>query len=196
MHPIALIAGLVLYSVLHSLLAAPGVRRGLNKLIPPAAFRLFYNLMAVVLFVALWLGTDADYPILWDLHGLPAALLRASQVGAALLFLVALRPVDLLHFLGLRQLRGHMQERHGPVTRGAYAVCRHPLYLSVCIFFSAWPRMDLRWLIFAIWLWGYSFVGSIFEERRLETQFGQAYRDYRRRCPRLLPFRLSRARKA
>jgi protein-S-isoprenylcysteine O-methyltransferase Ste14 len=191
-HLLAVIVGLILYSVLHSLLAAPRIQQRLHGLVRPAAFRLFYNVLATLLLFVLWIATGTDYPLLWDLHGWPAILLRILQAAALLLFLAALWPIDLLHFLGLRQLRGHIQEYGGLVTSGVYALCRHPLYLSICVFFSASPRMDLRWLVIVIWMWAYSFIGSIFEERRLAAQFGAAYLDYRRKCPRLLPFRLSR----
>ena len=194
-HWIALIGGLLLYSCVHSLLVAPRLRQALERFVPPRTYRLFYNLVATLLLGALWITTEARYPVLWDLHGLPALLLRIVQAGALLLFLVALAPIDLLYFLGWRQLQGHAEERQGLVTRGAYALCRHPLYFAACVFFSAWPRMDLRWFILAIWLWLYCSVGSLFEERRLEAQFGQAYRDYRRECPRLLPVRLRKRRK-
>jgi protein-S-isoprenylcysteine O-methyltransferase Ste14 len=33
----------------------------------------------------------------------------------------------------------------------------------------------------------YLYVGSLFEERRLLAEFGQAYEDYQRRVPRLMP---------
>lgn len=187
---LALIIGLLLYAVLHSLLVAPGIRHRLEKLVPSRAYRLLYNVVATVLLALLWLATDTAFPVLWNLHGIPALLLRLLQGAAAVLFLLALRSIDLWHFLGLRQLLGAPPEEARLVTHGAYTLCRHPTYLSVCVFFSAWPRMDLRWLVVAIWLWLYCLVGSIFEERRLEAQFGQAYRSYRAAHPRLLPFRL------
>jgi protein-S-isoprenylcysteine O-methyltransferase Ste14 len=33
----------------------------------------------------------------------------------------------------------------------------------------------------------YFWIGSIFEERKLVREFGDAYRDYQHRVPRLLP---------
>jgi protein-S-isoprenylcysteine O-methyltransferase Ste14 len=167
-----------------------------EKLVPPTAYRLTYNIVATGLLGFLWVASDGPYPVLWDLQGLPALSLRVIQACALLLFLVALRPIDLRHFVGWRQLHGDTRERHGLVTHGAYALCRHPIYLSVCVFFSAWPHMDLRTGIIAIWLWAYAAIGSLLEERRLELQFGQTYRHYRETCPRLLPLHWKRRRKA
>ena len=41
----------------------------------------------------------------------------------------------------------------------------------------------------------YLFVGSKLEERKLEQQFGEAYRSYQRNVPMLFPFRWKRRRK-
>ena len=68
-----------------------------------------------------------------------------------------------------------------------YRLCRHPLYFATCVLFSAWPTMDLRWLIVVIWLWLYAAVGSVFEERKLVAAFGDDYKRYQASRPRLLP---------
>jgi len=75
-----------------------------------------------------------------------------------------------------------------PQTGGTYALCRHPLYLFTSAFFSAWPTMDLRWLVVAAWLWAYSYAGSFLEERKLVRTFGDAYVRYQATHWRLLPF--------
>jgi protein-S-isoprenylcysteine O-methyltransferase Ste14 len=43
-------------------------------------------------------------------------------------------------------------------------------------------------LIFAGASTFYFWLGSIYEERKLLAFFGQAYRDYHKRVPRLIPF--------
>ena len=47
--------------------------------------------------------------------------------------------------------------------------------------------MSLNWLAFAVSCNVYFFIGSIFEERKLVREFGDAYRAYQQRVPRLLP---------
>jgi protein-S-isoprenylcysteine O-methyltransferase Ste14 len=36
-------------------------------------------------------------------------------------------------------------------------------------------------------LTAYLYLGSLFEERRLRVEFGEAYADYQRRVPRMIP---------
>jgi len=190
-HLIVLIAGLILYSCVHSLLLAPRVRRLLEKLVPHMAYRLFYNVVATVLLGALWNATDARYPVLWDLQGLPALLLRIVQAGAVLLFLVALRPIDLLHFLGWRQLQGHAEERHGLVTHGAYALCRHPLYFALSCGTFGLAFLANNWIALGaalLQLIPALCVGWM-EDRELVGRTGRAHEEYIQTTGALLPKR-------
>jgi protein-S-isoprenylcysteine O-methyltransferase Ste14 len=45
----------------------------------------------------------------------------------------------------------------------------------------------ITYLLFTL----YFYLGSIFEERRLLAEFGDAYQDYQRRVPRFIPTRFS-----
>ena len=100
-------------------------------------------------------------------------------------FVLTVRCFKLGEFLGLRAPGATGDGRFR--VDGVYGLCRHPLYFFTSLFFSAWPTMDLRALVFAVWLWAYSFVGSIFEERKLVAELGEVYVAYRRRTPRILP---------
>jgi len=190
-----LATGLVLFAVLHSLLAAPAVRTRLARLLGAHRYRLAYNLFAIGSLALPFVLTRGPFPTVWEATGGLAVMLRLLQGAAVVLFLVALRPVDLGHFTGLRQLRGHQQERGGLQSGGAYALCRHPLYLAVCVFVTAAPRMDARGLVVALWLWAYAYLGAWVEERKLHAQFAGAYRRYCATTPRLVP-RLPRRRRA
>jgi protein-S-isoprenylcysteine O-methyltransferase Ste14 len=80
---------------------------------------------------------------------------------------------------------------------GPYALVRHPQFLSaigitffgVRLFnpgaYSFWSygSLDLNWGLFTLALW----VLSLLEDRELATHFGEQYREYAARVPRLLP---------
>jgi methanethiol S-methyltransferase len=187
---LGLAAGLIAFAVLHSVLAAPGVRRRGEALFGSAArYRLLYNVAAILILAAVLLATRGAYPLVWQARGAWRVGLLAVQGVAIAGFLLTARSIQMGPFLGLQACSapGGMGVGSDLRVHGPYGLCRHPLYFFTNLFFSAWPTMDLRWFTVAIWLWAYAYVGSIFEERKLVAEFGDAYRAYQARMPRLLP---------
>ncbi|MGH2606675.1 MAG: methyltransferase family protein, partial [Anaerolineales bacterium] len=89
----------------------------------------------------------------------------------------------------LRQLMG--EENSAPprlVRHGLYRWVRHPLYTCALVFLWLTPVMTMSLLALYLGLSAYLVVGSVFEERRLVAEFGEAYREYQRQVPRLVPF--------
>lgn len=176
----------MIFAVVHSGLATERVRARFERGIGARTYRLLYNVLAIGLLAAAFWISRGEHRVVWEVHGAARYALRLVQALAAAGMLASALSFDLGYFAGLRQLRG-ATERGGLRTGGVYALCRHPLYFFTAVAFSAWPRMDLRLLVLAVWLWAYAYVGSIFEERRLERVFGAEYRRYQRTHHRLLP---------
>lgn len=80
---------------------------------------------------------------------------------------------------------------HELVRTGPYSVVRHPIYagllcmlLSTAVAITPW-----LWTAIAVALFIIGTEIRVFtEERLLESRFGQAFRDYRRRVPAYVPF--------
>ena len=75
-------------------------------------------------------------------------------------------------------------------TSGPYAITRHPIYTGVLATFAG---AALVWnsgltLLLAAFFAVPLYFHTVVEEAILEQHFGVAYRDYRRRVPRLVPF--------
>ena len=180
-------AGLIAFSILHSFLASDRARTWAERALGLRGrpYRLIYNLFAVGLLVSAWISTRGEYPFAWRVTGWARLALLAVQALALVGFVLTVREFDAPEFLGLRGGPGRSVGA-GLQTRGMYALCRHPLYLTTAAFFSARPTMDLRWLVLAAWLWIYAYIGSIFEERRLLREYGDSYRRYQATHARLL----------
>ncbi len=180
------------YFVLHSLLASLTVKRWVVRRRPQwmPAYRLFFNLMAILLVLPPLAMTFAfrGQP-LWQWSG-PWRWASAGLVLAAILGVVwSLRHYDGEEFLGLRQWRGRVrsvedQERMhiSPLHR----FVRHPWYFLGLVL--VWSQdMDPAFLTSAIAISLYFVMGSRLEERKLMIYHGAAYREYRARVPGLIP---------
>lgn len=77
------------------------------------------------------------------------------------------------------------------IVPGPYRYVRHPLYLAVfLLFLGTWLVLDHSQLIFSAFLlllW-FNFVVAPYEEKELVAIFGQQYREYAKRTPKIIPF--------
>ncbi|MGD1945907.1 MAG: methyltransferase family protein, partial [Croceivirga sp.] len=69
-----------------------------------------------------------------------------------------------------------------------YKYVRHPLYFGMLLGMWATPNMTVTHLLFALAVSIYVGIGTLFEERDLEREFGGTYKEYQRGKPMLIPF--------
>jgi protein-S-isoprenylcysteine O-methyltransferase Ste14 len=180
------------YGALHSLLASNVVKQAFQDALGQTSdrfYRLFFNIVGGLTFLPV-LAVAALDPgqTLYQLTRPWVLLTSAGQALAVILLLLGLLQTDSLHFLGLRQLlHPGAQEPGELVINGLYCHVRHPLYSTGLLLIWLTPVMTTSVLALNLGLTLYIIVGSIFEERRLVGEFGQAYIDYQRRVPRLIP---------
>ncbi len=96
----------------------------------------------------------------------------------------------------LRYFRSFLNEPmaiHGTrkplVTNGAYKYVRHPLYIVTFVFiWSAFVLLPwLSSLICVVIVTTYTVLAIPLEEKKLEMEYGDAYTQYKKRVPRLIP---------
>ncbi len=186
------------YCVLHSLLASCTAKAWARRLFGPRTdcwYRLAFNFVAVVTL----LPVLVLIPLLPDRHWytFPAPWWQVALFLQAITLLSLVYGVwitDAWHFLGLRQLsetspQGCSRKQPPLAVFGLYRWVRHPLYALSLVLIWLTPYMTYNlaalWAVFSIYL----VVGPFFEERRLVGEFGEAYEQYRRQVPRLIPWR-------
>jgi protein-S-isoprenylcysteine O-methyltransferase Ste14 len=189
---LTLIIFLVTWAVTHSVLASLTVKNWTRRVFGLSAqrwYRLGYNIIAVVTLLPLstMLGLLPDQtlyvvPAPWRWGMAAGQLLALVGVGTTLLH------INLWHFLGLAQLFSDRPHESGSlVVRGFYCWIRHPLYFFSLAFLWLTPAMTANLLTTYVLFSFYFYVGSIYEERRLVAEFGQAYQAHQQRVPRLIP---------
>lgn len=180
------------YFLLHSILASLAVKRRVAKRWPQwmPAYRLFFNLMALLLlFPPLYFTYQFDGPWLWRWSGMVAWIANGLALVAVALFYWTLKYYDTAEFIGLRQWRNgtrSVRDQEKFHLSPLHRFVRHPWYALGLVII--WSRdMNAAFLLIAIIITLYFWLGSRLEERKLLEYHGALYRDYRQRVPGLLP---------
>ncbi len=66
---------------------------------------------------------------------------------------------------------------------------RHPLYFCVIVLLWTTPVLTADRLLLNVLWTAWIMLGTVLEERDLTVDFGDLYREYRRRVPMLIPWR-------
>ena len=185
------LALLALFGVQHSVMARPAFKRWWTQIVPPEAERGTYMLFSNAALALLFWQWRPIGGVVWSTDGLPSALLYA---GFGLGWVVLLTSTFLInHFdlFGLRHvwlyLRGQPYSHLPLEAPGFYRHVRHPLYVGWLLIFWCTPTMTVAHLVFAFGLTAYILIAIRYEERDLVDLHGEAYAEYRRRVPMLVP---------
>ncbi len=183
------------YGVFHSILASRRVKAWAARLVGPAAYQRYYRLFFVGMALLTVLPVLILIPLLPDqtIYAIPAPwvfLTLALQAVAVVALLVGVMQTGAMNFLGIQQL--FIPAHSTPATNklvvhGLYRWVRHPLYTASFVLLWLTPVMTWNVLALNLSFSAYLLIGTIFEEQKLVDQFGEAYRAYRRKTPRILP---------
>lgn len=147
---------------------------------------------------------------LWIVAGFATAAYRHQRLWPAwwwiawfVLFLLGARlyrrlgQFDRAKLLGKAEVRPEEHEQK-LVTTGLHGRVRHPIYLAHWLMLTAWTIG--AGTVAMVALWCFAVVTGVFlimfEDRELESRFGEEYRAYKQRVPAVLPFLPQRRRDA
>lgn len=188
---------LILFGLVHSLMARPFFKQALRRLAPATLERSLYILVAslqLAMIIVFWVPLPAP---LWTITSKPGTLAVLGIFALGNLLLAwAIFSIDPFHFFGLRQVFSPAAPEPPFSMRGPYRIIRHPIQAGLIIALWATPSMTTGHALLAGTLTLYSICATLFlEERDLAAAIGSTYRNYRRDVPALLPFYLLRWRR-
>lgn len=179
---------LVLFAVHHSVMARPAAKAVLTRLVPQAAERSTYVLVADLLLTLVLLGWRPLPHAVWDLQGeLLRALVWAVYLFGWLIAIGSTFMIDHFDLVGLKQAASPDYRAPSFQARWLYVVVRHPLMLGLLIVLWATPTMSVGHLLFS-GVWSvYIALGIALEERGLRRELGEPYAEYASRTPAIIP---------
>lgn len=191
-YPALILICVAAWGCLHSWLASLGVKEAARRIFGENAdrfYRLAFIVIAVLTFTPI-LAMVAFLPsrLLWRI---PFPWVYATifiQVLSILGLISTIIRTDVWAFVGLRQIRDPKVEGQKPlVAVGMYKAVRHPLYLLTIILIWLFPYVTDLFMAFAIASTAYFLIGTIPEEYKMVHHYGDAYRRYREKVPRIIP---------
>jgi protein-S-isoprenylcysteine O-methyltransferase Ste14 len=191
---VALVVDLALIAVFglqHSVMARPGFKRALTRIVPHPIERATYVLASSAAFVLLFAAWQPIPAALWQAEGGAAVALQAGSLLGFGIVLVTTFLIDHFDLFGLRQVflawRGRPYTEKRFVTPGPYRFIRHPLYVGWILAFWSTPALTVGHALLAGGMTAYILVAIRYEERDLLAALGEPYRRWRAATPMFLP---------
>lgn len=175
----------------HSGMIRQGFQRRLARVVAPHLHAALYALISGAVLMALLVFWQASDGSLISLPRVLRWLLRGFFFMGLAGMVWGLRAVPFFDPFGQAQVLAHLRGRTAPrprlVVKGPYRFVRHPLYASMLVLIWSCPEMPADRVLFNVLWTAWMVAGTLFEERDLVSHLGEAYRDYQRRVPMLLP---------
>jgi protein-S-isoprenylcysteine O-methyltransferase Ste14 len=179
---------IVFFGMAHSLMARASFKRLWTRIVPPAAERSTYVLVASAQLALLcWQWRPIGTLPLWTATGTLALGVHALQVAGWGIALLSTYLIDHFALFGLRQAFGGSASEPALRSPLLYRWVRHPLYFGMLLAFWSAPTMSAGHLLFSSLLTVYILIGVRHEERDLVRVFGEEYRRYQAAVPMLIP---------
>jgi len=181
-----------LFAVQHSVMARQGFKRKWTRIVPEPIERSTYVLFATAAVILLLFFWQPLPYTLWNVAGTTGGYILPgiSFLGWGMVLLSTFL-LNHFHLFGLHQVYDYATDKEQPSLRFRtpflYKLVRHPLYLGFLIAFWFTPVMTAGHLLFNLGMTCYIFIGIYHEEKDLEKLYGDDYRQYRQKTPRILP---------
>ena len=193
---------IILFSIfgyVHSLLASIKIKIWIRKVFGDliAFYRLLYNLFTFFSLYLIYQYSPKPHIMIYDLPNPYDLIVLIPQFLSLAGVFWSFKYICLKEFLGLDQIKRFIEKRYTTELdeeftlriEGPYKYSRHPVYFFSITFLLFRPVMDLFYLTFFICIVVYFYIGSYYEEKKLVRQFGEVYEQYRKKVPRIFPFK-------
>jgi len=180
---------MILFGLHHSVAARPHFKKKLSQYIPVAAERSSYVLVSGLFMYAICLFWQPLAGVIWNTDNAAIVLtLKIVHVTGWLILVGATFEINHFQLMGLKQSLTANTSDGEFKEKFLYRIVRHPIQTGILIGIWSTASMSMTQFILSLCLTIYVFIGLYFEEKALESQFGQTYLNYKKRVPGIIPF--------
>lgn len=177
------------FAVFHSILAMNHAKNKAEKLMGRGYryYRLIYSLISFPLIIPafwVWASSSKSSPLVYAIPDNLYPLIILVRLCAFGLFIYAALQTDVFEFIGIKR-----EKKKSFITRGSYAIVRHPLYLASILILITNMRMTQIDLLATLLISGYCVIGAFIEEKRLLSVYGEEFRQYKKHVSMFIPFK-------
>lgn len=191
------------FALIHSITVARWFKELCTRSFGETFMRVWYRFLytavsGVTAAIAVYFIAQAPDRVLWTAPSWLRWLLQGIQIAGFVFGVQAFQYLDKWEFMGFRQVWRYLAKGEAAgnvegltdrelVTTGVYGIVRHPLYVAGLIIFTFSPNITVNGLTITVLADLYFIFGMFIEERRFLTIFGDQYREYMKKVPRMVP---------
>jgi len=191
------------FALIHSITVAPWFKDLCRRAFGATFLRVWYRFLytsvsAITAFAAAYFISQVPDRVLWQGPLWFRLIMHAIQIAGFLFGAQAFQYLDKWEFMGFRQVWRYLARKEVAgniegltqrelVTTGVYGIVRHPLYVAGLIIFTFSPHITVNVLTITVLADLYFLFGMFIEEQRFLRIFGDQYREYMKRVPRMVP---------
>jgi hypothetical protein len=174
-------------------------RRAFGETFMRVWYRFLYTgVSGITVVIAVCLIGQVPDRVLWQGPLWFRLIMNAIQIAGIVFGVQTFQYLDKWEFMGFRQVWRYLARNEVAgslegltqkelVTTGVYGIVRHPLYVAGIIIFTFSPHITVNGLTITVLTDLYFIFGMLIEERRFVKIFGDQYREYMKKVPRMVP---------
>lgn len=184
----------LLFFFQHSIMIRITIRKKISEHIGSEYYAAFYSIVSgivLIIMILLWQKSSdkifaAEGIFYWILRALFFISLAGFYWG-----ITSLRSFDPFGVNEIKRKIYNKIPKPMPLSvNGAYKWMRHPLYFFMLIMIWACSELTADRLVFNILWSAWIFIGAKFEERDLISEFGDHYKEYQKKVPMIIPYKI------
>ncbi len=184
----------IIFFVQHSGMVRRELRSSLSRMIPTHYYGVLYTIVSSIMLTMVMVLWQSSRISLYQLQDISLWFVRGLfflAIAGSFWVMYHLQSSELFGLASIKaQLSGRQPKAPEFIVRGPYLWVRHPLYFFVIVMIWSCPNLTPDRLLFNV-LWTiWIYIGTVFEERDLMADFGEAYREYQSKVPRLISWKI------